>query len=155
MRHPWLVLSLLVASVALTSLALARDVEVGLGSALLVARDPGLDAASSVDAQAMGSLEAAVEVASGLGVVDRLFAEMILLGSGSSAEDFGSIDGTFGLYQLHVGARVMSHADPDEILVSSTVRDLVAGSGIGFEDAGRRELKGIQGDRQLYRVTSA
>jgi class 3 adenylate cyclase len=56
---------------------------------------------------------------------------------------------------VHIGARVMSLAEPDEILVSSTVRDLVAGSGIGFEDAGRHELKGIQGAWQLYRVASA
>lgn len=43
---------------------------------------------------------------------------------------------------VHIGARVASSAGPSEILVSSTVRDLVAGSGLTFEDAGDRELKG-------------
>jgi len=56
---------------------------------------------------------------------------------------------------VHIGARVMSRSDPDQILVSSTVRDLVAGSGIEFEDAGTHELKGIQGAWHLYRVASA
>ncbi len=53
---------------------------------------------------------------------------------------------------VHVGARVSGVAESDEILVSSTVRDLVAGSGIVFEDAGRHELKGVPEPWQLYRV---
>jgi class 3 adenylate cyclase/alpha-beta hydrolase superfamily lysophospholipase len=56
---------------------------------------------------------------------------------------------------VHVGARIGATANADEILVSSTIRDLVAGSGIAFEDAGRHELKGVQESWQLYRVTSA
>jgi class 3 adenylate cyclase len=55
---------------------------------------------------------------------------------------------------VHVGARISAAAEAGEILVSSTVRDLVAGSGIGFEDAGRRELKGVPEAWQLYRVAS-
>jgi class 3 adenylate cyclase/alpha-beta hydrolase superfamily lysophospholipase len=55
---------------------------------------------------------------------------------------------------VHVGARIGAAAEPDEILVSSTVRDLVAGSGIGFEDAGRQSLKGVPEEWQLYRVAS-
>jgi class 3 adenylate cyclase len=55
---------------------------------------------------------------------------------------------------VHVGARIGALAQPGEILVSSTVRDLVAGSGIDFEDAGIHALKGIPGSRQLYRVAS-
>jgi class 3 adenylate cyclase len=46
----------------------------------------------------------------------------------------------------------MAVAAPGEILVSATVLDLVDGSGLAFEDAGRHELKGISGARQLYRV---
>jgi class 3 adenylate cyclase/pimeloyl-ACP methyl ester carboxylesterase len=53
---------------------------------------------------------------------------------------------------VHIGARVAAAARPGEILVSSTVRDLVAGSGIEFEDAGERELKGVPGSWQLSRV---
>ena len=53
---------------------------------------------------------------------------------------------------VHVGARVGAEAESGEILVTSTVRDLVAGSGIAFEDAGTRALKGLPESRQLYRV---
>jgi class 3 adenylate cyclase len=55
---------------------------------------------------------------------------------------------------VHTGARVSSLAAPGEILVSATVRDLVSGSGIEFEDRGERELKGV-GPRRIYAVTRA
>ena len=55
---------------------------------------------------------------------------------------------------VHIGARVASLAGPGEILVSSTVRDLVAGSGLTFEDAGEHELKGVPDRWHLYRVVS-
>jgi class 3 adenylate cyclase len=51
---------------------------------------------------------------------------------------------------VHIGARVASVAEPDEVLVSSTVRDLVAGSGLAFADRGRHTLKGVPGDWQLF-----
>ena len=51
---------------------------------------------------------------------------------------------------MHIGARVASVAAPDEVLVSSTVRDLVAGSGLAFADRGRHTLKGVPGDWQLF-----
>ena len=44
---------------------------------------------------------------------------------------------------VHIGARVSALASAGEVLVSSTVRDLVAGSGLQFEDRGSRELKGV------------
>ena len=53
---------------------------------------------------------------------------------------------------VHIGARVGAAAEAGEILVTGTVRDLVAGSGISFEDAGTRELKGLPESRQLFRV---
>ena len=53
---------------------------------------------------------------------------------------------------VHIGARITALADPNEILVSSTVRDLVAGSGLTFEDAGEHELKGVPGRWRLFRV---
>jgi class 3 adenylate cyclase/pimeloyl-ACP methyl ester carboxylesterase len=53
---------------------------------------------------------------------------------------------------VHTGARVASHAQPGEVLVSSTVKDLVAGSGLTFEDRGAHELKGIPGEWRLYAV---
>jgi class 3 adenylate cyclase len=51
---------------------------------------------------------------------------------------------------VHIGARVSAEAVPGEVLVSSTVRDLVAGSGIHFEDRGRHSLKGVPGEWHLY-----
>ena len=53
---------------------------------------------------------------------------------------------------VHIGARVMSLAGPDEVLVSSTVRDLVAGSGLTFTDRGTHELKGVPGSWRILRV---
>jgi pimeloyl-ACP methyl ester carboxylesterase len=53
---------------------------------------------------------------------------------------------------VHIGARVAAAAGPREVLVSSTVRDLVAGSGIEFEDRGLHELKGLDEPRRLYAV---
>ena len=53
---------------------------------------------------------------------------------------------------IHIGARVMSIAQPSQIFVSSTVKDLVAGSGLTFEDAGEHELKGVPDRWHLYRV---
>jgi class 3 adenylate cyclase len=51
---------------------------------------------------------------------------------------------------VHIGARVGSLAAPGEVLVSSTVKDLVVGSGIDFEDRGEHELKGVPGAWRLF-----
>jgi pimeloyl-ACP methyl ester carboxylesterase len=51
---------------------------------------------------------------------------------------------------VHIGARVMSEAGSGEVLVSQTVKDLVAGSGIAFEERGPRALKGVPGVWDLY-----
>jgi len=56
---------------------------------------------------------------------------------------------------VHIGARVAALADPGEVLVSRTVKDLVAGSGIELDDRGEHELKGIPGDWQLFSVRAA
>ena len=53
---------------------------------------------------------------------------------------------------VHIGARVMGEAGPGEVLVSSTVKDLVVGSGIEFEERGSRELKGVPGEWRLFVV---
>jgi class 3 adenylate cyclase len=53
---------------------------------------------------------------------------------------------------VHVAARIASVARPGEILVSDTVKDLVAGSGLGFADRGRRTLKGVSGSRRLFAI---
>ena len=51
---------------------------------------------------------------------------------------------------VHIGARVSAIAAPGEVLVSGTVKDLVVGSGIAFEDRGVRELKGVPGEWRLF-----
>jgi class 3 adenylate cyclase len=64
------------------------------------------------------------------------------------------IDGKIGGIGVSLGARIASVAGPSEVLVSSTVRDLVAGSGLAFEDAGEHELKGVPDRWRLYRASS-
>ena len=54
---------------------------------------------------------------------------------------------------VHIGARVAACAAPSEVLVTRTVKDLVAGSGLAFEDAGEHSLKGVPDRWHLYRVT--
>ena len=55
---------------------------------------------------------------------------------------------------VHIGARVSSEARPDEVLVTSTVRDLTMGSGLTFVDRGERELKGVPGTWHLYALAT-
>jgi class 3 adenylate cyclase len=62
------------------------------------------------------------------------------------------VDGKVSGIAAIIGARVMAQAIPSEILVSRTVKDLVAGSGLVFEDAGEHELKGVPEPWHLYRV---
>jgi class 3 adenylate cyclase len=64
------------------------------------------------------------------------------------------IDDKAGGIAVSLGARVAALAGPGEVLATSTVRDLVAGSGLIFEDRGERELKGVPGGWHLYRVVS-
>jgi class 3 adenylate cyclase len=61
------------------------------------------------------------------------------------ANDLGGI-------AVHVGARVMAQAGPGEVLASNTVKDLVAGSGLAFEDQGAHTLRGVEGEWRLFRV---
>jgi pimeloyl-ACP methyl ester carboxylesterase len=61
-------------------------------------------------------------------------------------------DGGLAGVAVHTGARVAAKAGADEVLVSSTVRDLVAGSGIAFSERGAHELKGLPGRWQLFAV---
>ena len=63
------------------------------------------------------------------------------------------MDGDLGGLAVHIASRVMSAAAPNEVLVSGTVKDLVVGSGIDFEDRGERELRGVPGEWRLYAVS--
>jgi len=51
---------------------------------------------------------------------------------------------------VHIGARIAALAAPGEVLVSSTVKDLVAGSGLSFRDQRVATLKGVEGEWKLY-----
>jgi class 3 adenylate cyclase len=61
-------------------------------------------------------------------------------------------DGGIGGITVHVGARVAATAGTGEVLVSSSVRDLVSGSGFSFVDRGNHALKGLEEERRLYAV---
>jgi class 3 adenylate cyclase len=63
-------------------------------------------------------------------------------------------DGKVAGIAVSIGARIAATAEPDEVLVSSTVKDLVAGSGLTFNDRGTRELKGVPGEWRLYSVAA-
>jgi class 3 adenylate cyclase len=62
------------------------------------------------------------------------------------------VHGKVGGLAVHIGARVAGKAGAGEVLVSSTVKDLVAGSGIEFNDRGTHELKGVPGKWHLYSI---
>ena len=53
---------------------------------------------------------------------------------------------------VHIGARIAGLAKAGEVLVSNTVKDLVAGSGLRFDDRGAQALKGVPGDWRLFAV---
>ena len=64
------------------------------------------------------------------------------------------IEGRCAGLTVSIGARVAAKAGPSEVLASQTVRDLVAGSGLVFEDAGEHDLKGVPSRWRLYRVAA-
>jgi class 3 adenylate cyclase/pimeloyl-ACP methyl ester carboxylesterase len=94
-------------------------------------------------ARAIACARAIVETMPGLGLEVR---------AGLHTGECELIDGKVAGIAVHTGARVASNAQPGEVLVSSTVKDLVAGSGITFQDRGLHELKGIPGEWRLYAV---
>jgi pimeloyl-ACP methyl ester carboxylesterase len=75
--------------------------------------------------------------------------------AGLHAGECEVVDGKVAGIAVHTGARVAAHAAAGEILVSSTVRDLVAGSEIAFTERGTHELKGIPGEWRLFAVKNS
>lgn len=71
---------------------------------------------------------------------------------GGECETIGS---RLGGIAVHIGSRVASAANAGEILVSSTVKDLVVGSGVSFEDRGIHNLKGVPGEWHIFAVANA
>jgi class 3 adenylate cyclase len=64
-----------------------------------------------------------------------------------------TIAGKVGGIAVAIGARIGAMAMPSQVLVSQTVKDLVAGSGLAFEDRGAHELEGLPGEWRVYAVT--
>jgi pimeloyl-ACP methyl ester carboxylesterase/class 3 adenylate cyclase len=101
----------------------------------------GFLAAFDGPARAIRCAQAIVEGVHDLGLTIR---------AGLHAGECEVTGGNLAGIAVHTGARVAAKADADEVLVSSTVRDLVAGSGITFSDRGVHELKGLPGQWQLF-----
>ena len=87
-------------------------------------------------------------------IVDAVAPLGIEVRAGVHTGEVESIDGKVGGIAVVIGARVGAAAGPSEVLVSQTVKDLVAGSGLAFEEAGEHELKGVPDRWRLYRVAS-
>jgi class 3 adenylate cyclase len=89
-------------------------------------------------------------VRAGAAIVARLSDVGLSVRVGVHTGECEVIDSKLGGVAVHTGARVAALAAPGEVLVSSTVRDLVAGSGIRFVDRGLHVLKGLPGEWRLY-----
>jgi class 3 adenylate cyclase len=87
-------------------------------------------------------------------IIDAVTTLGVEIRAGVHTGECQSIDGKVGGLGVLIGARLGSRAQASEILVSQTVKDLTAGSGLSFEDAGEHELKGVPDRWHLYRVVS-
>ena len=114
-----------------------REVK-SLGDGFLAAFDGPARAVRCAEAIAVAMRPLGLEVRAGLHT-----GECEVMG-----EDLGGL-------AVHIAARVAAQAGPGEVLVSSTVKDLVAGSGLQFEDRGTRALKGIPDEWRLFALTGA
>lgn len=89
-------------------------------------------------------------VASASAIIEAVRALGLTLRAGVHTGECEQVGGKLGGITVHVGARIAALAQPGEILVSSVVRDLVAGSGITFHDRGMHTLKGVPDQWRLY-----
>jgi class 3 adenylate cyclase len=87
-----------------------------------------------------------------LAVVEAVRSLEIEIRAGVHTGEVETIDGKAGGMAVIIGARISASANASEVLVSSTVKELVAGSGLRFEFAGEHELKGVPDRWRLYRV---
>jgi class 3 adenylate cyclase len=101
----------------------------------------GFFATFSEPARALGGAAAIVEAVQQFGIDVR---------GGIHTGECEQIDGKLGGIAVHLGSRVMALAGPAEVLVTGTVKDLVAGSGASFAECGAAELKGVDGAWQIY-----
>jgi class 3 adenylate cyclase len=89
------------------------------------------------------------------GIVEAVHELELSIRAGLHTGECEVTDGKVAGIAVHTGARVLAHATADEVLVSSTVKDLVAGSDIAFTERGTHELKGIPGSWRLFAVDRA
>lgn len=94
-------------------------------------------------------------VRAGAAIVDALRPLGLEIRTGIHTGECEVSDGKIVGVAVSVGARIASLAEPGEVLVSSTVKDLVAGSGLGFEDRGEHELKGISEPWRVFAARGA
>jgi class 3 adenylate cyclase len=87
-----------------------------------------------------------------LAINDALRPVQVEIREGLHTGEVETIDGKVGGLAVNIGARVGACAGPSEVLVSQTVKDLVAGSGLAFKDRGVHALKGIPDEWRLYSV---
>ena len=120
--------------------AVRRELRRFRGRELDIAGD-GFFAAFDQPAQAVRAADAIVWAVSELGVSIR---------AGMHAGEVEAADKKIGGIAVHIASRVMSAAAPGEVLVSGTLRDLVAGSGLEFRDRGLSELRGVPGEWHLW-----
>jgi class 3 adenylate cyclase len=85
-------------------------------------------------------------------IVASVAGQGVTLRAGLHTGECDIIDSKIGGIAVNIGARVAGAANPGEVLVSQTVRDLVAGSGLAFDDRGAHRLKGLAEEWRLYRV---
>jgi pimeloyl-ACP methyl ester carboxylesterase/DNA-binding winged helix-turn-helix (wHTH) protein len=121
---------------------IAKEIEWFRGRAIDMIGDRPL-AIFDGPARAVRCASAINEYASRLGIQMR---------AGLHTGECDLVDGQVGGIAANIGAQVANKAPVGEVLVSSTVKDLVAGSGIGFEDRGKHALSGVPGEWQLFRA---
>ena len=124
---------------------LARDAIARHRGRFVESRGDGLLAVFDGPARAVRCAEALVAAIRPLGIEVR---------AGCHTGELELASGQAQGLAVHIGARVASLAGASEVLVSSTVRDLTAGSGLRFDEAGEHELKGVPERWRLYRVAT-
>lgn len=85
---------------------------------------------------------------------DRAHDDGLSIRAGLHTGECELMGSDIGGIAVHIGARVAALARSDEVLVSSTIKDLVVGSGIEFDDRGQHALKGVPGSWRLFSVSS-
>ena len=88
-------------------------------------------------------------------IAERVHGLGLQIRAGVHTGECEVIDGKYAGLAVSIGARVAANASPSEVLITQTVKDLTAGSGLTLQDAGEHELKGVPDRWRLYRVIAA